>query len=124
MGYFLIFLGSGIGGVFRYLLSSTIQRYAIAIGFPFGTFVVNMIGCLIIGFLAQIGESKGIFSSDVRLFIFVGLLGGFTTFSSFGYETFQLLRDGQYLYAAANAILQVVLGVLFVFLGYILGRLI
>ncbi len=123
-GYVLIFLGSGLGGMLRYLLSTTIQRYTSTIGFPFGTFAVNMIGCLIIGFLGQLAESKGIFSADVRLFVFVGLLGGFTTFSSFGFETFQLIRDGEFLYATANAVLQVVLGLLFVYLGNILGRLI
>jgi len=124
MSYLLIFIGSGIGGVLRYLLGSSVQRLTNGWIFPLGTFCVNMLGCLLIGFLAQLVESKGLFPRDQRLFIFVGLLGGFTTFSSFGYETVQLLRDGQYLYASCNAFFQVLLGLACVWLGYFIGRLI
>ena len=82
-----------------------------------------MMGCLLIGILGQLAESKGLFTGEMRLFLFVGILGGYTTFSSFGFETFQLLRDGQMLYAIANAGLQVVLGLLCVWLGWAIGRL-
>lgn len=123
MSFLLIFIGSGIGGVLRYLMSSFVQTSSNWI-FPIGTFSVNMLGSILIGFLAQVAESKGIFPGDIRLFIFVGLLGGFTTFSSFGYETMQLLRDGQIFYAVLNAVLQVVLGLLFVWTGMVLGRLV
>ncbi len=123
MQYLLIFLGSGLGGVLRFILSSGIQRFFSEWFFPIGTFSVNMLGCLIIGVLAKLAEAKGLFQGDTRLFLFVGLLGGFTTFSSFGYETAQLLRDGQYLWAFANAFLQVALGLVLVFLGFILGSL-
>lgn len=108
----------------RYLMSPAVQRLCNGWNFPIGTFCVNMLGCLIIGFLAQLSEAKGLFQSDARLFLFVGVLGGFTTFSSFGFETFQLIRDGEFLYAAMNAILQVVLGLICVWLGWVLGRLI
>jgi CrcB protein len=82
-----------------------------------------MTGCFVIGFLGQLAESKNLFQGDTRTFLFVGVLGGFTTFSSFGYETFQLIRDGSFLYAGANAVLQVVVGLLLVWLGWIAGRL-
>lgn len=91
--------------------------------FPLGTFAVNMIGCLIIGYLMQLSESRGVLQGDWRLFVFVGLLGGFTTFSSFGLETFYLLRDGEYIYAIANAVGQLVLGLMLVWLGIVAARL-
>lgn len=123
MNYLIVFCGAGLGGVLRYLMAPAVQRAAGDWVFPIGTFCVNMLGCLVIGFLAQLAEAKGLFQGEWRLFLFVGVLGGYTTFSSFGYETFQLLRDGQFLYAAANAILQVVLGLFFVWLGFLLGKL-
>ncbi|MBX9687023.1 MAG: fluoride efflux transporter CrcB [Candidatus Obscuribacterales bacterium] len=123
MNYLLIFIGSGLGGVLRFLMSTSIQRLANGWIFPLGTFSVNMLGCLIIGFLARLSESRGLFQGDTRLFLFVGILGGFTTFSSFGYESFQLLRDGEYLYGFLNAAGQVVLGLLCVWLGFILAAL-
>jgi len=91
--------------------------------FPLGTFAVNMLGCLLIGYLMQLSESRGVLQGDWRLFVFVGLLGGFTTFSSFGLETFHLLRDGEYIYAIANAVGQVVLGLMLVWLGIVAARL-
>lgn len=105
-------------------MSPAVQRLCHDWSFPIGTFCVNMLGCFVIGFLGQLSESKGLFQADSRLFLFVGVLGGFTTFSSFGFETFQLIRDGEFLYASMNAILQLAMGLLFVWLGWILGRLI
>ena len=124
MSYLLVFLGAGIGGVLRYLMSPGVQRLCNNWTFPIGTFSVNMLGCFIIGLLGQLAESKGLFQSEARLFMFVGVLGGFTTFSSFGFETFQLIRDGEFVYACLNAVLQVLLGLLLVYLGWVLGRLI
>lgn len=124
MQFLIIFLGSGLGGLLRFLLGSYVQKVFDGWIFPIGTFSVNMLGCLVIGFLARLAEAKGLFQGEVRLLIFVGFLGGFTTFSSFGYETFQLLRDGEILQALLNAGLQVVLGVLLVWLGYIIGFLV
>lgn len=122
MNYLIVFLGAGIGGVLRYLMSPTLQR-ATGWVFPIGTFTVNMVGCLLIGLLAQLAESKGLFQAESRLFLFVGVLGGYTTFSSFGYETFQLIRDGEIVYAIANAVLQVLVGLLCVWAGWVIGRL-
>ncbi len=89
--------------------------------FPLGTFLVNMVGCLVIGYLMQLSESRGVLQSEGRLFVFVGLLGGFTTFSSFGMETFQLIRDGEFLFATLNAGGQVLVGLTLVWLGVVVG---
>lgn len=123
MSYLIVFLGAGIGGVLRFAMSPAVQRSCNDWGFPIGTFSVNMLGCFIIGLLGQLAETKGLFQGDTRLFLFVGILGGFTTFSSFGYETFQLLRDGEFSYAMANAVLQVIVGLGCVWLGWVIGRL-
>jgi CrcB protein len=104
-------------------MSPAVQKLFGNSSFPIGTFSVNMVGCLIIGILAQLAESRGLFTGDTRAFVFVGILGGFTTFSSFGYETFQLMRSGEYLHAALNAGLQVVLGILLVWAGTVLVKL-
>ncbi len=123
MSYLVVFIGAGIGGVLRYAMSPAVQRACNEWAFPIGTFSVNMLGCLLIGILGQLAESKGLFQGEMRLFLFVGVLGGYTTFSSFGYETFQLLRDGQILYAIANAVMQVFLGLVCVWIGWVIGRL-
>lgn len=123
MSYLIVFFGAGIGGVLRFAMSPAVQRSCNGWEFPIGTFSVNMLGCLVIGVLGQLAESKGLLQGDTRLFLFVGVLGGFTTFSSFGFETFQLLRDGEVLYALANAVLQVIVGLSCVWLGWIIGRL-
>lgn len=123
MSYLLVFLFGGVGCILRYLMGPFVQRCFEGMMFPIGTFCVNMLGCFVIGLLGQLSESKGFFQGDMRAAFFIGLLGGFTTFSSFGFETFNLLRDGQFLYATANAVGQLVLGITFVWLGFALGRL-
>lgn len=123
MNYLIVFLGAGIGGVLRFVMSPAVQRSCNDWSFPIGTFSVNILGCFIIGLLGQLAESRGLFQGETRLFLLVGILGGFTTFSTFGYETFQLLRGGEIWYALANAFLQVVLGLSSVWLGFVIGRL-
>ena len=124
MQYLFVFIGAGIGGCCRFAMSPFVQRLSNGGNFPIGTFSVNMLGCLVIGLLAQLSESRSMFQGDTRLFLFVGILGGFTTFSSYGLETFQLIRDGQIGLAIANAVGQVVLGLLFVWFGWLAGRLV
>lgn len=124
MRYLLIFAGGGIGAILRYLLSSGLQRAFEGLIFPIGTFVVNMIGCFFIGLVMEMSQTKALLQGETRIFLTVGLLGGFTTFSSFGYETMTLMRDGQYLEAGSNAVLQVVLGLLLVWIGGYVGRMI
>ncbi|MCX6080121.1 MAG: fluoride efflux transporter CrcB [Chloroflexi bacterium] len=113
----LVGLGGALGSIARYLTSGWVQTTSKSINFPFGTLTVNLIGCFVIGFLAQLAESRGIFTSESRAFIFVGILGGFTTFSSFGNETMNLARAGDSWIALANLGANVMLGLLAVWLG-------
>ncbi|MBC8000182.1 MAG: fluoride efflux transporter CrcB [Leptolyngbya sp.] len=122
MGYLYIFLGAGLGGVLRFALSSLVTVAVNGTAFPLGTFVVNMVGCLTIGYLGKLAETQSFLQGDGRLFIFVGLLGGFTTFSSYGIETFQLIRDGEIVSAIVNAVGQVVLGLTLVWLGFLAAK--
>src|SRR5512134_1500961 len=94
LSVFYVALGGALGSVSRYLLGTWTQALSKSIDFPYGTLIVNLIGCLLIGFLSQLAEARGAFTSESRSFIFIGILGGFTTFSSFGNDTINLLRDG------------------------------
>lgn len=117
----LVGLGGFVGSVCRYGISGAVQKWSGFSTFPFGTFTVNIVGCLVIGLLHGWAESRQLFSPESRAFLLIGLLGGFTTFSTFGYETFTLLRDNQIIPALANSGLQVIIGVLAVWLGYSLS---
>ena len=90
---------------------------------PYGTLVVNVVGCLLIGFLSGLAENRSVFGPEVRLFLFIGILGGFTTFSSFAYETFSLARDNENLAAAVNVSAQLIFGLMGVWFGNALARL-
>jgi CrcB protein len=113
----LVGFGGFFGSILRYLVSGYIQQAAKSIAFPYGTLAVNVIGCFVIGFLAQLAEGRGVFTSESRSFVFVGILGGFTTFSSFGNETLNLARDSQMMNALANVGANMILGLLAVWLG-------
>lgn len=113
----LVGAGGFIGSVLRYLVSGWVQQASRSVDFPFGTLAVNVIGCFVIGILAQLAESRGVFTSESRLFVFTGLLGGFTTFSSFGNETLNLARDSQLMNAFANVSANLVIGLVAVWLG-------
>ena len=110
-------LGGALGSVSRYLLGIWIQTLSKSIDFPYGTLAVNLIGCFVIGFLSQLAEVRGAFKPEVRAFIFIGLLGGFTTFSAFGNDTINLLRDGETFNALANVGANVILGLALVWFG-------
>jgi len=113
-----------IGGVLRYSLSTWVYRVLDNPWFPYGTLAVNGLGCLVIGFLASLAESRLDFTSEARLFIFVGIIGGFTTFSSFARETFSLARDTQSAAALLNIGLQLALGLMAVWVGNIMAHVI
>ena len=122
----LLLVGAGgfIGSVLRYLVSGYIQQSANRMDFPFGTLAVNVVGCFIIGLLAQFGDKYGTFSNESRAFLVIGVLGGFTTFSSFGNDTVNLIRQDFVMNAVANVGANVILGLLSVWLGRTVGHLI
>jgi CrcB protein len=113
----LVALGGALGSLARYRMSAWLLHHAIDWKFPVGTFAVNVVGCLVAGILAGLAERHDLFSADVRLLLFTGLLGGFTTFSAFGLETMFLIRRGDVLIALLNISLSVVLGMLALWLG-------
>jgi CrcB protein len=116
----LLLVGGGgfLGSVARYLLGGLVLQSTGAARFPFATLVVNVTGCLAIGVLAGFAERASAFTPATRLFLMTGLLGGYTTFSAFGYETFFLAREHAWLSAATNVIAHIVLGLGAVFAGY------
>jgi len=117
MNILFVAFGGAIGSVCRYLLGAWTQAVSKSIDFPYGTLMVNLLGCFVIGFLSQLAESRGVFTTDARNFVFIGMLGGFTTFSSFGNDTINLLRDGESFNALANVGANVIFGLLLVWLG-------
>lgn len=116
-------LGGCLGAMGRYGLSTLTQRWAGSPLFPVGTLTVNVLGCFLIGLLAGISEVRGPMVQHLRMFLIAGLLGGFTTFSAFGFETVELLRVGRVGAALLNVGLQLAVGLSAVWLGLSLGRL-
>lgn len=114
----LVGTGGFFGACLRFVLAGVVQRIDPLARFPYGTLVVNLVGCLAIGLLSGVGESRQVFGPGARLFVFIGLLGGFTTFSTFGFESFALLREGENLKAVVNITASVVLGLAAVWAGY------
>jgi len=117
---FAVGAGGFIGAILRYLVSGWTQRAFGESGFPIGTLVVNLAGCLIIGLLAGLTETREMFSPHIRIMIFVGVLGSFTTFSTFGQQTHMLLRDGHLIVAASSVLLNVIIGISAAWGGYAL----
>jgi CrcB protein len=123
MRYFWLFLAGGCGSLLRFTLAGLAQRIS-GSELPIGTFAVNLLGCLIFGFIWSLADERLIISGETRLLILTGFVGAFTTFSTFAFETSALLRDSQWLLAAGNILGQNVLGILAVVLGTALGRLV
>lgn len=119
----LIGVGSLLGGLARYGVSELVYRL-FGSSFPLGTLTVNVVGCGLIGFAATLTEQRLLLSPEIRGMWFIGVFGAFTTFSTFGYETLQLLQAGSVLQAAANVLLNVVMCLLAVWLGNVLGRMV
>ncbi|MEK7381298.1 MAG: fluoride efflux transporter CrcB [Gemmatimonadota bacterium] len=117
----IVGLGGFLGAVLRFGTGTAVTRYLPPISFPVGTLLVNWLGCLVIGMALGIIDVRGSFTGNVRLFMMVGLLGGFTTFSAFGAETLLLWRDGGTVRAALNILAQVVGGLALAWLGFRLG---
>jgi CrcB protein len=120
---FWIAVAGGLGTLARYAFGGWVQRN-VPLGFPWGTVCVNLTGCLAFGLMWSALENRMAVSSNLRTVILVGFMGGYTTFSSFIFETGQLIRDAEWLYAFGNIALQNVLGLAMLFAGLALGRLI
>jgi len=117
MNIMVIGIGGAVGAILRYLISGYVQQLTRSVGFPYGTLAVNVLGCFIIGALFYLADTHGVFSSQTRSFIFIGVLGGLTTFSTFGNETMVLFRDAEHGLALANIAANVLLCLGSVWLG-------
>jgi fluoride exporter len=117
----LVFVGGGIGSVCRYAMATVLQRNTLG-PFPVGTFSVNLAGCFAIGLVGALGLERATISPEARTFLMVGILGGFTTFSSFAWETLGLLSVKDVLRATLYVGGSVFLGLLGAFLGRAIGR--
>lgn len=117
----LIAVGGALGSVLRYALQGFVQRLADST-FPFGTLAVNVLGCALLGVLAGALANPHLLREEYRIGLMVGVLGGFTTFSTFGLETFHLVNDRQWHWAAANVLVSCALGLLAVWMSYRLAE--
>ncbi len=113
-------LGGIIGTLSRYYLAGIIYKFTSS-SFPWGTLLINLLGSFLIGLSWGITENY-ILSTETKLFIFIGILGSFTTFSTFSLESFHLLRDGEYLLTIFNILISTLGGILLTFLGYFLTQ--
>lgn len=120
--FLIVFLGSGLGGVCRYGLSHVIQTNAGAAAFPWGTFAVNMAGCLLIGLIYGFAEKSDLLSPELRLLATVGFCGGFTTFSTFVNENYLLLGMSEGIVAIAYALASLAVRLGCVYAGHLLVR--
>lgn len=120
MRILVIILGGGLGSLLRYIVSGIDYKFSNGV-FPLSTLVVNVTGSLAIGFLWGIFD-RFAFSPNMRMFTFIGILGGYTTFSTFSLESFSLIRDAEYKIALMNILLSNVLAIGCVFIGYFASK--
>jgi fluoride exporter len=123
MNYLLVFLGGGVGAVARYWLQGVVYRF-VGSAFPYGTVAVNIIGCFCIGLFMSIFEERFVVNPALRIFLTIGILGGFTTFSSFSFETLALLRDGELMLGVANVAVSVLTCLVATWIGLSVGKLV
>jgi len=116
-----LIIGGAIGTVARYSLSGLVHRFA-GVSFPYGTFIVNMSGCFLIGFLAALADKKFLLSTDLKLLLTIGFCGAFTTFSTLIFESDNLLKSGEFLKAFLNIFLSVIIGLIIYRIGSFLGE--
>ena len=121
MPYLWVTIGSALGGLLRYTITRLTLTQSVA--FPYGTVFINVLGSFVIGYFGTLTLQSGRYpvSDNIRLFVMVGICGGFTTFSSFSLQTFELAREGEWLHAGLNVLASVALCLIAVWLGYILA---
>jgi fluoride exporter len=117
----LVAIGGAIGSVSRYLLSTAVLRMSGSL-FPVGTFAVNVAGCIVFGAIVGAAEHRVVLAPETRAFLLVGVLGGFTTFSSYAFESFTLMQDRQIAAAAVNIVGQVAAGLFGFWMAYVAAR--
>jgi fluoride exporter len=118
VNWLLVAIGGGLGAVARFALSGWLLPHTLQQKFPWPTFAVNVLGCLIAGILFAFAAKHDAFSPNLRLFLFTGVLGGFTTFSAFGLETAHLLKRGDVGVAVAYVLFSVLCGIGAIALAY------
>ena len=116
--FLLVFLGGGLGSALRYLVASVMNQYSKVL--PFGTFTVNILGCLLIGLILGYAQKENTLTSNQTLLLATGFCGGFTTFSAFANENLELIKNGEILNLSVYIIASVLIGILAVFIGYYL----
>lgn len=121
MHILMVFVGGGMGSLLRYAVNGGVLRYFPTASWPIATLIVNTVGCLLIGYLAGVSVYHGEMAYERKLLIITGFLGGFTTFSAFGLETFYLMREGHGGMVLLNVFLNVALGLMAVVIGYAFG---
>jgi fluoride exporter len=120
--WLMIFVGGGFGSMLRYAMQGWVRQLLAGSVFPLGTMCVNILGCLVIGLLSGFFAGPQLIREEYRIGLIVGVLGGFTTFSSFGFETFNLANDGEFRLAILNVVLSCAVGLTAVWGGYRLAE--
>ena len=118
----ILVIAGALGTGARYILGGWVHTI-FGSQFPFGTLIVNALGCLSIGFLGTLIDERLLFSPNVRLFLIIGFLGAFTTYSSFAYETWMMTKDGEFVYALVNIFGMLIVCFVSLFVGVLLARL-
>ena len=116
--FLLVFLGGGLGSALRYLVVSTMNQYSKVL--PFGTFTVNILGCLLIGMILGYAQKENTLTSNQILLLATGFCGGFTTFSAFANENLELIKNGEIFNFSVYTIGSILVGVLAVYIGFYL----
>ena len=118
--FLLVFLGGGLGSGIRYLVTIAMNQYSKVL--PFGTFTVNMLGCLLIGLILGYAQKENTLTSNQTLLLATGFCGGFTTFSAFANENLELIKNGEIFNFSIYTISSILVGVLAVFIGFYLAN--
>lgn len=121
MKWLLLFAGGGLGSLLRFALATLVDTRA-GPPFPWGTLAVNVAGCFLIGLVATLADERSLLTPPLRLFLVAGVLGGFTTFSTFGMETWRLIEDGELVSALLNPLASMGFGMIALIAGVLIGR--